>query len=52
MDQLADKNFLTRGIVGFAKKLKNVQSYYRIESTAVIKGTSLDAIASSPIKII
>ena len=49
MDQIADKNFITNGLVKVAKKLKNVQSFYRLEATAHIDGTSLDAIDGAPI---
>lgn len=49
MDQLESKNFLTKGLVTFAKKIKNVQSYYRIEVSAKVKETSIQALATKKI---
>jgi len=49
MDQFASKNFLTKGLAEFAKKVKGVNSYYRVEVIAEIKESSLDAIAKQTI---
>lgn len=51
MDQLADKNILIKGIVGVAKTLKNVQSYYRLEAVANETDSDLDAITKKKIRI-
>ncbi len=51
MDQLADKNILIKGIVGVAKSLKNVQSYYRLEAIANEDDSELDAVTKKKILI-
>jgi len=52
MDQIADKNFITRKLVEVAKRLKNVNSYFRIEATAHMTSTSLDAVDSAAISLV
>ena len=42
MDQMQEKNFLLRGIVSAAKKLKSVNSEYRLEVEADVVGTALN----------
>ncbi len=42
MDELGDKNFVLRQIVGAAKALKNVRSEYYVEAEAAVKGTALN----------
>lgn len=49
MDKLENRNFIAKGIVSIAKKVKNVKSYYRVEAIAKVSGVSIDAIASQPI---
>ncbi len=49
MDKLAQKNFITKGIVSMAKKAKNVKSYYRVEVEAFIEGVPVNAIAKQSI---
>ncbi len=39
MDQYSEKNILTKGIVKAAKSLHNVQSDFRVEAIATVKGT-------------
>jgi len=41
MDRLEDKALLGRPFIWLAKKLKKVQSNYRIEAEAIIRGTRL-----------
>ncbi len=42
MDKLGESNFLTRGLVGLAKKARGVKSEYTIKAEATIKGTTLN----------
>jgi sporulation-control protein spo0M len=41
MDKFGDYNFITRGFVEIAKKIKNANSIYRLEVDAKVKGTAL-----------
>lgn len=41
MDKLSDYNFVTRGLVEIAKKVKNARSEYRIEVSAKVQGTAV-----------
>ena len=41
MDRFSDWNFVSRGLVEVAKKVKNAKSEYRLEATARVKGTAL-----------
>ncbi len=41
MDMIQEKNFLTRGVISAAKFIKGVNSEYRIEARANVKGTAL-----------
>jgi sporulation-control protein spo0M len=52
MDFLEKKNFFYKGIVKAAKFVKGVNSTYRVEATADVKGTKLDPVDSKPIKLI
>lgn len=49
MDKLEEKNILAKGLVKVAKKLKNVESYYRIQATAKVEGTAIDPLAKASI---
>ncbi len=49
MDKLAQKNFITKGIVNMAKKAKKVKSYYRVEVEAFIEGVPVNAIAKQSV---
>lgn len=51
MDKFANKNPLTKGLASVAKKLKGVQSYYRLEAIATVKESSFEAIAKKAIRI-
>lgn len=51
MDQFGSKNFVAGSLASIAKKLKNVQSYYRIEVIATVKESSLDAVAKQSITL-
>ncbi len=42
MDELADKNFLTGGLVKVAKMIRNVNSEYYVIAEAKAEGTALD----------
>lgn len=42
MDKIEEKNFLSRGLVRLAKKLRGVKSEYYIKAEAKIKGTTLN----------
>ncbi len=52
MDKFGEKNPFTKGLASVAKKLKGVESYYRLEASAKIAGSSLDAVATRPIVLI
>ncbi len=41
MDRYSDWNFITRGLVEVAKKVKNAKSEFRFEATARVKGTAV-----------
>jgi hypothetical protein len=41
MDMFQEKNFITRGVINAAKFIKGVNSDYRIEARANVKGTAL-----------
>ena len=49
MDRLAEKNFLTKGLVNVAKKVKKVHSDYRIEVVVEVAGSSLNTVSKVPI---
>jgi len=51
VDRFGDKNILTKGITWVAKKLKNVNSYYRIQTEIKVEGNSLDFISKKPLLI-
>lgn len=42
MDEFADRNFIFKGLAGAAKRLNAVESVYRIEAEAKVKGTALN----------
>lgn len=41
MDRVSELNFITRGLVEVAKKIKNARSDYRIEVSAYVRGTAM-----------
>ncbi len=52
MDQLEEKNFLAGGIVKLAKYFQGVQSEFRIEAEATVKGTALDPFDRQPVQLV
>ena len=52
MDKFGEKNPIAKGLASFAKKMKGVESYYRLEATAQVAGSSLDAVATRPIVLV
>ncbi len=42
MDQIQERNFILKGLVSAAKKLKSVKSEYRLEVEADVVGTALN----------
>ena len=52
MDEIADKNFVFRKIVGAAKKIKNVKSEYTLEAEAIIEGTALNPFDKKTVNIV
>ncbi|HRO09492.1 MAG TPA: hypothetical protein PK611_06840 [Saprospiraceae bacterium] len=51
MDKYEDVNFMVKGLVKFAKKLKGVQSAYSIHAEAKVKGTTLNPFDAKPIQL-
>lgn len=49
MDELANRNLFFKGLVGLAKKASGVQSDYRVEAYAKVKGTALNPYTKSAI---
>jgi hypothetical protein len=52
MDELADKNFVFRKIVGAAKMMKNVKSEYTLEAEAEVEGTALNPFDKKEVNIV
>ncbi len=52
MDELADKNFVLRKIVGAAKMMKNVKSEYTLEAEAEVEGTALNPFDKKEVNIV
>jgi len=52
MDRYAEGNFVAKNLVKVAKKLKNVNSDYRVEVVAILSDLTLNSIAKQPISII
>ncbi|MBK8670856.1 MAG: hypothetical protein IPN89_15915 [Saprospiraceae bacterium] len=52
MDKLGESNFLTKGLVGLAKKARGVKSEYTIRAEANIKGTTLNPFDIKTIQLI
>lgn len=52
MDELGDKNFVFKKIVGAAKALKNVRSEFFIEAEATVTGTALNPFDKQQIKLV
>ncbi len=52
MDKIGSSNFITKGLVGLAKKLNNVKSEYRVEASAKVKGNAISPLKSKQIKVI
>jgi sporulation-control protein spo0M len=51
MDILEEKNIIVKGVVAAAKMLKGVQSEYRLEAKAYVKGTALNPIAIKVLQV-
>ncbi len=49
MDRIANKNFIAKNLVKVAKKLKQVQSDYRVEAVVEVEGSPLNTISKRPI---
>lgn len=49
MDRIAEKNFLTKSLVSVAKKMKKVQSHYRLEAVVEVEGSPLNTISKLPV---
>jgi hypothetical protein len=49
MDRLADKNFIAKNLVRVAKKIKQVQSDYRLEAIVEVEGSPLNTVSKRPI---
>lgn len=52
MDELGSKNFLFRGLVATAKKIKGVKSEYKILAEANVKGTALSPFDSKILDLV
>ena len=52
MDKLESNNIFARGLVKFAKKLRNVKSEYTLRADAKIKGTTLSPFDIKPLKLV
>lgn len=52
MDQLGERNFLTRGLAWTAKKIKGVKSEYRLEAEADVVGTALNPFDRQEVNLI
>jgi sporulation-control protein spo0M len=50
IDTFGERNLLFRGIAGLAKLSNAVQSTYRIEATAKVKGTAFNPFDSKPLQ--
>jgi len=51
MDELQAKNFVLRGLIGAAKKIKSVHSEFRLEIEADVVGTALNPFDKKTIEI-
>ena len=52
MDELGEKNFVLRGLVNTAKKIKNVKSEYTLEAEARVEGTALHPFDKKSVNIV
>ncbi len=52
VDDFGDKNFLTGGLVSLAKKMRAVNSEYRLEAEAEVEGTALNPFVRKIIKLV
>lgn len=52
MDELADKNFVLRKLVGAAKLAKNVKSEYTLEAEAEVEGTALNPFDKKVVNVV
>lgn len=52
MDKIEEKNFLSKGLVRLAKKLRGVKSEYYIKADARIKGNTLSPFDKKPIQLV
>ena len=51
MDKIEDDNLILKPFVKLAKYLKRVKSFYRLEASVNVKGTSLDPIVSETLEL-
>lgn len=52
MDKMEDNNIFAKGLIKFAKKIRNVSSEFSIKAEAKIKGTTLNPLVSKPINLV
>lgn len=52
MDKMEDANFMAKGLVKLAKKLRNVSSEYTLRAEAKIKGTTLNPFDTKMVKLV
>lgn len=52
MDRLEDNNFLAKGLVKLAKKVRGVSSEYTIRAEAKVKGTTLHPFDVKPVNLV
>lgn len=52
MDKIEDSNFMAKGLVKLAKKLRNVSSEYSLRAEAKIKGTTLSPFDVKAVKLV
>jgi len=52
MDKMEDANFMAKGLVKLAKKLRNVSSEYSLRAEAKIKGTTLNPFDTKMVKLV
>lgn len=52
MDKMEDANFMAKGLVKLAKKLRNVSSEYTLRAEAKIKGTTFNPFDTKMVKLV
>lgn len=51
MDKIGSSNIFTRGIVGLAKKIRNVKSEYFVTAECYVRGTTLNPVVSKGVQL-